>query len=226
MNEERRPARGGAQLPIATEYARTILTDVRTDRAIAASEGRAVEGGRVTAQVAVRDLRDLPFFQVRLDALQAIRDSAPVGSRVRTIGFYAICCQLANEQRHTGEQRRFIANYDELAARARMARKTVRSMLSTLDRAGVLRLELTPDIERGAVITTFHLPIQDGPFAAITVAMAKHLAASHGKVIVTTSRGDLGGYLTRDLGHHRDASGVLRQAVRRQRWSVRAARAS
>ena len=154
----------------------------------------------MTSQVAVRDLRDLPFFQVRLDALETIRDSAPVGSRVRTIGFYAICCQLANEQRHAGEQRRFVSNYDELAARARMARKTVKSMLSTLDRAGVLRLELTPDIERGTVITTFHLPIQDGPFAAITVAMANHLATNHGKVIVTTSRGDLGGYLTRDLG--------------------------
>lgn len=150
--------------------------------------------------VAVRDLRDLPFFQVRLEAIDAIRDAAPGRARARAIGFYAICCQLANEQRHAGEQRHFVSCYDELAARARIARKTVRSMLATLDQAGALRLELTPDLERGAVITTLHLPIQDGPFAAITVAMAKHLAANHGRVVVTTSRGDLGGYLTRDLG--------------------------
>jgi len=154
----------------------------------------------VSGAVAVRDLRDLPFFQVRLRAIEAIRATAEERSLARAIGFYAICCQLANEQRHTGEHRSFTSNYDELSTRARVARKTVRAMLATLDQAEVLKVELTPDLERGAVITTLHLPIQDGPFAAITVAMANRVAANHGRTIVRTGRGEIGGYLTRDLG--------------------------
>lgn len=192
MNEERRPVRGGAHLHSESLNSRSSLPK---HEAPSESLDRVVTGS-----VAVRDLRNLPFFQVRLAAVAAIRDAAPQRARARTIGFYAICCQLANEHRHSGEQSRFLSNYDELASRARIARKTVRSMLSTLDDAGVLRVELKPDLERGAILTTLHLPIQDGPFAAITVAMANHLAAHHGHAVLKTGRGDLGAYLTRDLG--------------------------
>ena len=55
--------------------------------------------------VEVQDRRELPFFQVHLAAVRAIRETESGPSLVRAIGFYALQCQLANEQRHTGEHR-------------------------------------------------------------------------------------------------------------------------
>jgi hypothetical protein len=56
---------------------------------------------RTARPVEIRDRRELPFFQVRIRGLSQIRSHVDGPRRVRTIGFYALICQIANEQRHT-----------------------------------------------------------------------------------------------------------------------------
>jgi len=150
-----------------------------------------IDGGPsgIPAPVTIRDRRELPFFQVRLKAVQAIRNEVGGPRRLRTIGFYALLCQLANEQRHTGEHRRLQFTYDTLASRGGVAKRNIKLMLDFLQRADVVRYERLTDSQRGATISTLHLLIQDGAWTAITVAMADRLAAPRA-----------GGHLLRELG--------------------------
>jgi hypothetical protein len=145
-------------------------------------------GGHPT-EVTIRDRRELPFFQIRLAANRSIRDEVSGPRRLRTIGFYGLLCQLANEQRHTGEHRRIHFTYDTLAARAGIAKRNVKLMLSLLQQAGVVRYERLADPERGATISILHLLVHDGAWTAITVAMADRLAATRP-----------GGHYLRELG--------------------------
>ena len=139
--------------------------------------------------VEVRDRRELPFFQVHLAAVRAIRQTESGPSLVRAIGFYALQCQLANEQRHTGEHRVVHFSYETLTRRSRAGRSTVKVLLDTLGRAGVIRCERVNDPARGAAVSLLHLQIHEGAWTAVTVAMAKHLASERP-----------GGCLLRDLG--------------------------
>ena len=140
-------------------------------------------------RVEVRDRRELPFFQVHLAAVRAIREAASGPRLVRAIGFYALLCQLANEQRHSGEHRVVRASYDTLVARGQAGRSSVKALLDTLGRAGVIRCERVNDPARGATVSLLHLQIHEGGWTAVTVAMAEHLAGE---------RTD--GRLLRDLG--------------------------
>jgi len=126
--------------------------------------------------VTIRDRRELPFFQVRLKAVQAIRTELNGPRRLRTIGFYGLLCQLANEQRHTGEHRRLQFTYDLLANRGGIARRNVKVMLDYLQHAGVARYERLTDAERGATVSILHLLVHNGSWTPISVAMADRLA--------------------------------------------------
>jgi len=132
----------------------------------------------VTARemVEVRDRRELPFFQVRLGALAAIREAACGPRRLRAVGFYALLCQLANEQRHVGEHREVRAGYPTLADRGQISRATVKQLLDALSLAGVVRRERVGDPERGTTVMIVHLPVQQGAWTAVTVAMAEQIA--------------------------------------------------
>ena len=141
------------------------------------------------ADITIRDRRELPFFQVRLRAVQAIRNETTGPRRLRAIGFYALLCQLANEQRHTGEHRVVRATYETLAARGQMSKRTVKLLLDALEQANVVRYERLADRSTGAVISLFHLLILDEPWLALTVATADQLATPRP-----------GGHLLRDLG--------------------------
>ncbi len=139
--------------------------------------------------VEVRDRRELPFFQVHLAAVGAIRQATSGPSLVRAIGFYALLCQLANEQRHSGEHHVVRAGYDTLTQRCQAGRSTIKVLLDTLARAGVLRCERVNDPARGAAVSLLNLQIHEGAWAAVTVAMAEHLASERA-----------GGHVLRDLG--------------------------
>ena len=137
----------------------------------------------------IRDRRELPFFQVRLHAVQAIRNQTGGPRRLRAIGFYALLCELANEQRHTGEHRVIRASYDVLAARGQMSKRSVKLLLDALEQSEVVRYERVSDRSTGAVVSLLHLLILDDPWIGLTVAMADHLGAARD-----------GGHLLRDLG--------------------------
>ena len=53
-------------------------------------------------------------------------------------------------------------------------------VLDTLARAGVVRYERVNDPARGAAVSLLHLPIHEGAWTAVTVAMAEHLARTAG----------------------------------------------
>ncbi len=108
---------------------------------------------------------------------------------MRAIGFYALLCQLANEQRHRGEHRVIQVSYDTLIQRGQTGRSTIKALLDTIARARVIRCERVNDPDRGAAVSLLHLLIQDGAWTAVTVAMAEHLASDRP-----------GGHLLRDLG--------------------------
>ena len=133
-------------------------------------------GPSLAAQVGIRDRRELPFFQVRVHATHAIREHSGGPRRLRAIGFYALLCQLANEQRHQGEHRTVRVTYDTLAARGQMSKPSVKQLLDTLERAQVVRYERLSDRATGAVVSLLHLLILDEPWIALTVAMADQLA--------------------------------------------------
>ena len=139
--------------------------------------------------IEVRDRRDLPFFQLRLHAIAAIRDQVSGPRRLRTIGLYGLLCQLANEQRHVGEHRTVRCSYDLLTRRSGIGRSQLKAMLDHLGRGGVIRQERVVDPERGTTVTVVHLLMLGEPWLAVTVAMAHRLASA---------RGD--GRLLRDLG--------------------------
>ena len=139
--------------------------------------------------VGIRDRRELPFFQVRVHAVQAVRAETAGPRRLRAIGFYALLCQLANEQRHTGEHRVVRVTYDTLAARGQMSKRSVKLLLDALQAAQVVRYERLSDRATGAVVSLLHLLILDEPWIGLTVAMADHLATPRE-----------GGHLLRDLG--------------------------
>ena len=144
---------------------------------------------RTAQPVEIRDRRELPFFQVRLRAVQAIRNHTGGPRRLRAIGFYALLCQLANEQRHAGEHRVVRATYDTLAARGQMSKRSVKLLLDTLERAEVVRYERLSDRSTAAVVSLLNLLILDDPWIALIVATADHLATPR-----------IGGHLLRDLG--------------------------
>lgn len=139
--------------------------------------------------VTIADRRELPFFMVYTRAVEAIREHAAGPRRVRTIGFYGLLCQLANEQRNIGQQRRVRYTYDLLAARGGVSKGNIAKMLTCLEQAGVLRRETQPDPERGGSISIAHLLVHEHSFIAVTVPMADRLAAPRA-----------GGHLLRDLG--------------------------
>ena len=94
--------------------------------------------------VTIADRRELPFFMVYTRAVEAIRERTAGPRRVRTIGFYGLFCQLANEQRNIGQQRRVRYSYDLLAARGGVSKGNIAKMLTCLEQAGVLRRETQP----------------------------------------------------------------------------------
>jgi hypothetical protein len=139
--------------------------------------------------VGIRDRRELPFFQVRLHAVKAIREVTAGPRRLRAIGFYALLCRLANEQRHVGAHRTVRVTYQVLASRGQMSKRSIKVMLDALQQADVVRYERLNDADRGAVVSLLHLLVHDGAWTAITVAMADHLARPRSE-----------GHLLRDLG--------------------------
>ena len=145
--------------------------------------------GHTHDPVTIADRRELPFFMVYTRAVEAIREHTAGPRRVRTIGFYGLLCQLANEQRNIGQQRRVRYSYDLLAARGGVSKGNIAKMLTCLEQAGVLRRETQPDPERGGSISIAHLLIHEHSFIAVTVPMADRLAAPRD-----------GGHLLRDLG--------------------------
>ncbi|MGH2887911.1 MAG: hypothetical protein ACRDPA_35325 [Solirubrobacteraceae bacterium] len=158
--------------------------------------GHRATGSRVTdsrlaidAPVTIRDRRNLPSFQVRLHAVQAIREHTGGPRRLRAIGFYALLCQLANAQRHTGEHRSIRVTYQALAERGQMSKRSVKLLIDALENAGVLRYERRNERATGAVISFLQLLVHDEPWMAVTVTMADHLATARP-----------GGHLLRDLG--------------------------
>jgi len=109
--------------------------------------------------------------------------------RLRAIGFYALLCHFANEQRHVGEHRTLRITYETLAARGQMSKRTIKLLLDALDHSGVVRLERQSDRGTGAIVSVLHLLVLSEPWIGLTVAMADHLAAPRP-----------GGHLLRDLG--------------------------
>ena len=65
----------------------------------------------MSSAVVVRDHRTLPFFIVRLRALQEIRPHISGPKRARALGLYTLLCQMTNKQRDAGEQTRVTATY-------------------------------------------------------------------------------------------------------------------
>ncbi|MGH2895561.1 MAG: hypothetical protein ACRDPM_20160 [Solirubrobacteraceae bacterium] len=139
--------------------------------------------------VEVRDRRELPFFQVRLRPLRQIRSHVDRPRRVRTVGFYALICQIANEQRHTGQHRTVQITYEQLAHRSGAGRASIRRLLDVLCAAGVIDYGLVNDPAKAAPVGVMQLLVHDGPWEAITVAMANEIA-----------RARPGCHVLRDLG--------------------------
>ena len=176
---------------------------------------------RSAQSVEIRDRRELPFFQVRLRALSQIRSQVDGPRRVRTVGFYALICQIANEQRHTGQHRTVQITYEQLAHRSGAGRSSIRRLLDVLCAAGVIDYGLVNDPTRAAPVGVMQLLVQDGPWEAITVAMANEIA-----------RPRPGGHVLRDLGlvtillefcaEQRDHHGGLRAEIARGDIAARA----
>jgi hypothetical protein len=134
-------------------------------------------GPSLSAKVEIRDRRDLPFFQMRLAAIDAIRNEVSGPRRLRTIGLYGLLCQLANEQRHVGAHRTVHCSYDLFTNRSGSGRSQLKTTLDHLTRCGVIRQERIVDPERGSTVTLVHLLMLDEPWIAVTVAMAHQLAS-------------------------------------------------
>ena len=176
---------------------------------------------RTAQTVEIRDRRELPFFQVRLRALCQIRSQVDGPRRVRTVGFYALMCQIANEQRHTGQHRTVQITYEQLAHRSGAGRSSIRRLLEVLCAARVIDYSLVNDPARAAPVGVMQLLVHDGSWEAITVAMANEIA-----------RPRRGGHVLRDLGlvtillefcaEQRDHLGGLRAEITRGDIAARA----
>jgi hypothetical protein len=153
------------------------------------ARGVAAPDSHSTASVTIRDRSVLPFFQVRLRAVRAIRERGSGPRRVRAIGLYACLCLLANEQRHVGDHERVQIDYRTLAARWHIGARSIAALLTMLLDAGAIRVERIADPRRGAAITEVHLVVQEPPWVPVTVAMAERLGT-----------GRAGGHALRDLG--------------------------
>ncbi len=107
---------------------------------------------------------------------------------MRTIGFYALICQIANEQRHTGQHRTgqtpTSSSLTEQSGAKLNPPVTRRARAAEVIDYGRVNDPATP-----APVGVIHLLIHDGPWVAMTVAMANQIA-----------RPRRGGYLLRDLG--------------------------
>jgi hypothetical protein len=131
--------------------------------------------------VEIRDRRDLPFFQVHVRALTRICSAVDGQRRPRAIGFYALLCQLANEQRHWGGKAKLRASYSVLTERGGIGRSTVKQMLDLLSEAGVAAVGRSPDVGGdgfGGQGLTVHLPVRDDPWLDPTVASSTWLFAA------------------------------------------------
>ena len=176
---------------------------------------------RTAQPVEIRDRRELPFFQVRLRALSQIRSQVDGPRRVRTVGFYALICQIANEHRHTGQHRTVQITFEQLADRSGAGRSSIRRLLDVLCAAGVIDYGLVNDPTRAAPVGVMRLLVHDWPWEAITVAMANEIA-----------RPRPGGHVLRDLGlvtillefcaEQRDHHGGLRAEITRGEIAARA----
>ena len=111
-----------------------------------------------------------------MTAVRAIRQAASGPRLVRAIGFYALLCQLANEQRHSGEHRVVRVSYETLTQRGQVSKSTVKALLDTLARArrGPVRARQRPRARRGREPPA--PAVHEGAWTAVTVAMAEHLA--------------------------------------------------
>ena len=130
----------------------------------------------MTGSVTLRDRRDLPFFIIRLRALQEIRNNISGPRRARALGLYALLCQIANEQRSDGEQVRLVATSRELTRRGGLSPRMLKALSAALNAAGAARFETRIDPLRGAMPSLIHLTVQDGPWVALTVTTATRLA--------------------------------------------------
>lgn len=131
----------------------------------------------MNSSVVVGDRRALPFFMVRLRALQEIRQHISGPKRARALGLYTMLCQMANEQRDVGEQIRVAATDRQLTDRGGVSPQTLRTLLIALHGARAARPEVRVDAFQGSLPTLFHLPTQEGPWVGVTVIMAQRLAA-------------------------------------------------
>ena len=132
----------------------------------------------MSASISLRDRRDLPFFMVRLQALQAIRNNISGPRRARALGLYVLLCQIANEQRGEGEHKRLVSTWDELARRGALSKRMLKLLSGTLNVAGVARFETRIDPLRGSMPSLIHLDVQEGSWVGLTVAAANELAES------------------------------------------------
>jgi len=133
---------------------------------------------QIDPRVEIRDRRDLPFFQVHVRALRQIRAAVGGQRRPRAIGFYALLCQLANEQRHWGEKAKLRASYSLLTERAGIGRSTVKQMLDLLAGAGVVAVERSGEAGGGGLGLTVHLSVREDPWLDPTVASSTCLFAA------------------------------------------------
>lgn len=133
---------------------------------------------QIDAPVEIRDRRDLPFFQVHVRALRQIRAAVGGQRRPRAIGFYALLCQLANEQRHWGAKAKLRASYSVLTERAGIGRSTVKQMLDLLAGAGVAAMERCGDAGGGGLGLKVHLSVREDPWLDPTVAASTCLFAA------------------------------------------------
>jgi hypothetical protein len=125
---------------------------------------------QIDPRVEIRDRRDLPFFQVHVRALTQIRSVVVGQRRPRAIGFYALLCQLANEQRHWGGKAKLRASYSVLTERAGIGRSTVKQMLDLLAGAGVVAVQRSVGAGGGGHGLMVHLAVRDDPWLDPTVA--------------------------------------------------------
>jgi hypothetical protein len=94
-------------------------------------------------------------------ALTQIRAAVGGQRRPGTIGFYALLCQLANEQRHWRAKAKLQASYAVLTAG--IGRSTVKQMLDLLAGAGIAAVERSVDAGGSGLGLTVHLAIREDP---------------------------------------------------------------
>ena len=117
---------------------------------------------------------------VHLDALEAIRGQIGGPPRSRALRLYVLLCQIANEQRATGERRQLTSTYRELTRRGALGTTTLKKLPSALDAAGAAHLEIRVDRTRGSMPSLIRLPIHEGLWTAVSVPMAERVCNTPG----------------------------------------------